>query len=45
MIFYHVSLNVQVHYFLQIEFHSTFSVSYKMSKMYVYYYCILIRIV
>ena len=29
--------------FLSIEFHSTFSISYKILPHFVYYYCILIR--
>ena len=29
--------------FLSIEFHCTFSISYKILPYYVYYYCILVR--
>ena len=30
-------------YFLSIEFHCTFSISYKILPYFVYYYCILVR--
>ena len=36
---------VQVHFVLLIEFNCTFSIYYKILTNYVYYYCILIRLV
>ena len=38
-------LIVQVHFFLLIEFHCTFSIYYKILINYTYYYFILIRMV